>query len=506
MRAVRGVLAAAIIAVGMLAAAAPSDAGWLSRILRGAGEAGGGAATKGAGKLGLGALDNAAAHVASLPKLATGTALAAHITPEGHWKFVSREGNVFTAATPEELARVGTALAPEAVPGGKLALYLSEDTVFAGRTAMKDLPKDADLHVVVGKDAYRLRQGADGNLTAEFRPNVVVALSERALFEETVYRLGRPLNRSNIRALYLETGGPTHLSSVPRFDPATKAALVDQVDPSALPAAFSGLKGQTALISGRIEGNVLTFRGASGPEQTVDITKLVQAAEHADVNLVLLHTGVAHQPGGRNWLWQKVAVSGLDEALKRATFADFLSGLGGASSELTIKAAASSQGRLLFSAVPVKSASAPLTDVVGGWLGWEHWLGEITGNVAVQAAQIYARDEARERELDARIVTGIPSVFQYTYLIALALGVLAWTVTSDWWRRIWPPEQRQGYAGRMGYWAARTVRVLAYVLLFLPLVGFPAFLWLCILQIWGVLMLPVRFVIWLRGRLAPRRA
>ncbi len=506
MREGRGALAAAIVAVGMLAASAPSDAGWLSRILREAAESGGGVATKGAGKLGLGALDNAAAHVASLPKLSTGTALAAHITPEGHWKFVSREGNVFTAATPDELARVGTALAPDAAPGGKLALYLSEDTVFAGRAAMKDLPKDSDLHVVVGKEAYRLRQGADGALTAEFRPNIVVALDDRTLFEETVYRLARSLNRSNIRALALEAGGPTRLSSVPRFDPATKAALVDQVDPGALSAALSGLKGQTALVSGRIEGNVLTFRGSSGPEQTLDIAKLVQAAEQADVNLVLLHTGVAHQPGGRNWLWQKVAVAGLDDALKRATFADFLSGLGGASSELTINAASSSQGRLVFSAVPVKSASAPLTDVVGGWIGWEHWLGEITGNVAVQAAQIYSRDEARERELDARLVPGIPSGIQYFYLISLVMGALAWSITSDWWRRLWPPEQRAGYAGRTGYWAARTVRFLAYVLLFLPVVGFPAFLWLCILQIWSVLMLPVRFALWLRDRLVPRRA
>ncbi len=505
MREGRGILPAAIVAAGMLALSAPSDAGWLSRVLTGAGEISG-VATKGAGKLGLGALDKAAAHVAALPKLSTGTALAAHITPEGHWKFVSREGNVFTAATPDELARVGSALAPEAAPGSKLALYLSEDTVFARRAAMKELPKDADLHVVVGDDAYRLRQGADGALAAEFRPNVIVALDERGLFEETVYRLSRPLNRSNIRAIALESGGPARLSSVPRFDPATKAALVDQVDPSALPAALSGLKGQTALVSGRIEGNVLSFRGSSGPEQALDITKLVTAAEHADVNLILLHTGVAHQPGGRNWLWQKVAVAGLDDALKRATFADFLSGLGGASSELTIKAASSSEGRLVFSALPVKSASAPLTDVVGGWIGWENWLGEITGNVAVQAAQVYSRDEARERELDARIVPGIPSAFQLTYLVSLASGVLAWTVTSDWWRRIWPPEQRGGYAGRVGYWAARTVRFLAYVFLFLPLVGFPAFLWLCLMQLWGVLMLPLRFVSWMRDRLMPGRA
>ncbi len=499
----KGLLALAVIA----ALPAPSGAGWLSRIVREAAEGGGGVASK-IGKTGVGALDNAAAHVASLPKISGGTALAAHVTPEGHWKFANREGQVFTAGTPDELARVATALAPEAAPGGKLAVYLSEDTVFAQRAALKDLPADADLHVVVGKEAYRSRRpaGAADDLAAEFRPNVVVHLADRTLFEETIYRLAKPLNRSNIRVLALETGGPARLSSVPRYDPATKAALVDQVDPSALPTALASLKGQTALVSGRIEGGRLTFRPSSGSEQTVDIAKLVKAAEEADVNLVLLETGAAHQPGGRNWLWQTVTVSGLDEAMKRATFADFLSALGGAGSELTVKAAPGSHGRVVFSAVPTPAASAPLTETIGGWIGWSNWLGDITGNVAVKAVEVYARDEARERELDARIIPGIPSSVQFAYLGALVAALIAWQVSFAWWARVWPPEQRQDYAGRMGYWAARVARFAACIGLFLPLAGIPALLWLGILQLWTMITWPFRAVSWLWARVSARRA
>jgi len=504
MRLMRFAAGLAVLAAVAMASPEPSDAGWLSRLTRLGSESG--VAIKGAGKLGLGALDNAAAHVATLPKLSSGAALAAHITPEGHWKFASREGQVFTAATPDELARVGTALAPEAA-GGKLSFYLSEDTVFAQRAALKDLPKEVELHVVVGDDAYKLRRlGTADDLAAEFRPNVIVSISDRALFEETVYRLARPLNKSNIRVLALETGGPQRLSSVPRFDPATKAALVDQVDPTSLPAALSGLKGQTALISGRIEGDVLTFRPSSGPEQTLNITKLVKAAEEADVNLVLFQTGAAHQPGGRNWLWQKVAVAGLDDAMKRATFADFLSTLGGAGSELTIKAAPSSHGRVVFSAVPTKTASAPITETVSGWFGWENWAGEVTGQVVVQAAEVYARDQKQERELDARIVPGIPSGLQFAYLGSLVAGLIAWQVTFPWWARIWPPEQRADYAGRIGYIAARVARFLACALVFLPLAGIPALIWVGILQLWAIVTLPVRAGRWLRDRLIPRRA
>lgn len=501
MRFAFGVLALVVVAP----LSTPSGAGWLSRIVREAAETGGGVASK-AGKTGIGALDDAAAHVAALPKLPSATALAAHVTPEGHWKFANREGQVFTAATPEELARVGTALAPEAAPGGKLALYLSEDTVFAQRVSLKDLPADADLHVVVGQDAYKLRRrGAAGDLAAELRPNVVVSLADRALFDETVYGLARPLNRSNIRVLALETGGPVRLSGVPRYDPATKTALVDQVDPASLPGAFSGLKGQTALISGRIDGNVLTFRPSSGPEETLDVAKLVKAAEDADVNLVLLQTAAARQPGGRNWLWQTIAVSGLDDALKRATFADFLSALGGAGSELTIRAVPASHGRVAFSAVPTPTAS-PLTDTLGGWIGWDDWLGDITGHVAVKAVEVYARDAARERELDARIVPGIPSAIQYSYLGSFVAGLLAWQVSLAWWSRVWPPEQRHDYAGRIGYAAARGARVLACVVLFLPLVGLPALLWLGVLQLWGVVTAPFRAMRWLWGRFRQQSA
>ena len=87
-------IAGGLIAL-VVAAALPtvSEAGWLSRIVREAAEGGGGVASK-IGKTGVGALDNAAAHVAGLPKLSSGTALAAHVTPEGHWKFVNRDGDV----------------------------------------------------------------------------------------------------------------------------------------------------------------------------------------------------------------------------------------------------------------------------------------------------------------------------------------------------------------------------------------------------------------------------
>ena len=106
-------LAHAITGVGLmialLLAPAAAHANWLSKVMGAAEQAG--ART---GRLGLGALDNAAAHVKGLPAMADRSALAAQATQEGHWRFVNRAGETLTAGTPEEM-KIGRASCRERV-------------------------------------------------------------------------------------------------------------------------------------------------------------------------------------------------------------------------------------------------------------------------------------------------------------------------------------------------------------------------------------------------------
>ena len=101
---------------------------------------------------GVASLDRAAAHLKALPVTGDGAALAAHATPEGHWKFVNRAGEVFTAGTPDELTRAVPTLLPDAAADARLTLYLTEDTVFGERALLKDLPETRS-------PARRRRQG-----------------------------------------------------------------------------------------------------------------------------------------------------------------------------------------------------------------------------------------------------------------------------------------------------------------------------------------------------------
>src|SRR5262245_48665762 len=112
-----------------------ADANWLSKVMGAAEHAGPRTA-----KLGLGALEDAAVHVRARPAVAERPALAAQATQEGHWRFVNRAGETFTAGTPEEMKRVAGVLLPDAKPDAKLALYVTEDTILLNRAALKELP------------------------------------------------------------------------------------------------------------------------------------------------------------------------------------------------------------------------------------------------------------------------------------------------------------------------------------------------------------------------------
>jgi hypothetical protein len=488
---------ALVLAALIIAQAEPAKAEWLSKLIL-LGEKAGSKAVRHGG----GVLDNAAVHLKSLPQGTKGPALVAHVGDEGHWTFVNRAGEKFTAGTPDELGRVVGVLAPEAAGGAqsRLTLLLSEDAVFSHRAALKDLPKGADLRIVVGAESFPLlRRGQDAaeKLYAEVRPSLLVELSERKLFTEAMWQLNRPLARADIRVVALEPGGPQTLSSAPKIDPATRRALTDAIDPYKLPAALRSLGGQTVILTGRIEGRFLYFRAGSGPERSLILQDLTAAAGAADVNLIVLQSATPRQPGTRNWLWQRIEVAGLDEAMKRATLADFLNALGGGQRKLVVTAREGAPGRVSLSAAPLAGESAPLSGIGDAFA---EIVSDVTGNVVTSVIDADLTSSERQKELEERIIPGIPSDIQFAYLGFLVIGLMGLSVSRGWWRRIWPPERREEYGAAFGYHAARLARLTLFGLVFMPLVGAPAFLWNLVLQVWSWITFPVRAWRWLIGR------
>jgi hypothetical protein len=496
-------LGAGLAVATLVAATAPSRAGWLSKVVDVAEHAG----TTAAGR-GLRALDGAARHIKSLPPRAEGGAvLAAQATQEGHWRFINQAGETFTAGTPEELRRAGSVLLPQAKGNQHLVLYVTEDTIFSYRAALKELPKGTELHVVVGSDSYRLLrhgEGAEEHLFAQVRPGLVVRMSDAKAFAEAMWQLARPLNKANVRVLALEPGGPPALSAAPRVDPASRRAMIDVIDPASLAVAMRAVRGQTLLVTGRAQGGKLYVQPTRGAEVSLSVRDLFKAAEDADVNLVMLEAAsTPRQPGGRNWFWQKVQVKGLDEALERARLADFLNALAGPGRRL--EATATPSGRLRVTLdlhpidLPAAIGSRPLSDV------FSDMASDVTGNIVVSAVRANVQSAERQQELDLRLIPGVPYQLQAGYLVLLVLGLIGVPMSRAWWQRVWPPESTAEYAGRLGYWLARLVRGTVFLAIFLPVTA-PVSAPLALLkQVWDTVTAPVRAWRWLAARLNSRR-
>ena len=506
MRSAKLPLRSLLLVAALVVVSATAQAGWLSslgKLAAESGEAGAHAGKLGSGaaKLGAGlhALEDAAGFVAKLPPVSKGAALAAHASPEGHWTFVTKQGETFTAANADEMGRLQSALLPGVPADGKLALYISEESAFTQAESFKSLPANAELHMVVGRDSYALVQGAVGTpqLRAAVRPNLMVELSDARTFEEAVFLLGRPLNKANVRMLSMEPGGPKQLASVPAFDKADKTTLVDRLDPSVVMDAFGKVRGQTVLITGQIYGDALHVVGSGLASDALSVSKLRAAAEAADVNLVVLQQATPRQPGGRNWLWQKVEVGGLKDALKQPTYADFFNTLAETRGPLSVTAVPDGYGRTLVQVAPPSTPGSSALEGAGSLAG--DVADELSGNISIHAVSAFVRDKDSETERDARIIPGIPSWIQITAIMNFCIGLVAYYIAWPWWSKIWPPEARSEYGTAIGYQLARVVRVLAYLFVFLPIFGGLAFLWAMMLSAWEGLKAPARWWRTVRG-------
>ena len=490
----------AILLVALaLSLPAPASANWLTKALDHAGDAGRGATR------GLHGLDpdlgHALSHIKALPERPGVHALAAEAGHEGHWRFVNPKGESFTAATPDEFARMRDSLLPGS--SGKLALYLTPDSIFKGTSTLKDLPLDADLFIATRRGAYRLTRdpGSDA-FYASIKPNLRARLDTEDLLDETLFQLAQPLKPASLRILALETGSADALAAIPRFDPQTRMALVDKIDPARLATSFARVRGQTVILTGRIEDGALKFLDAGGGSGSLGLDQVRAAARSADVNLVIVKADTPRQPGGKNWLWQTATIPRLDTAVKQQTVGDFLSSIAPQTTQLTITTRRDGYGRAVLEATPRDGAAAPITDTVTGWI--DSLAGEALGRIAIAGIEADVRDEDRQRELNRRFIPGIPSGFQWGYVIALTLSFFGLGTANRWWSRIWPHEDRAEYGSFAGYALARAVRMILFVLVFLPVVGLPLFLRYLALQAWAILTAPVRALRWLRNRLVPR--
>ena len=431
-------------------------------------------------------LASAASTLRALPGNATTPAIAAHATPEGHWLFANAAGEAFTAGTPAELKRAPAVLAPDAAlnPENGFAgvrLVLSRDSLFAGPAVLKELPATSALYIAADGVILEARRTPRNTLAVMLRPGVSVEAGDKESFLETLAQLRRPLDAARMRILAAVPGAPASLPASPKFDAAQGGAAIDTVDPDHLPDALASIPRQTAILTARLDGANLAVLPPSGPERTISLSALNAAALSADIDLLILHADPPRQPGGRNWLWQRIQVSGLEHATKRGTLADFLDQLAGGTSVFAITVTADSDARTRLTARPIPP-SMTTTEGVTGWIKQAAGTvtnavtGQVTG--AVQPAAIHASlvSTARRNELSHRLIPALPTSATTLYVLAAILGLFALPVAQRWWLKLWPRESRADYTSARGHTLARAFRALAFLTIFLPLAALPALL------------------------------
>jgi hypothetical protein len=458
-----------LLALALLAPAmSRADANWLTRILRHADDA----SPKRIGKGVVGGFEDVGLHLKSLPGVTRGRTIAVDATSEGHWRLRNAEGETFTAATPDEFKRGVQLLAP--IKAGDVVghvFVLSAETIFRHNAQLKTLPADAELKVlfdgqvrgvvrrmVAGSERYYLDAGG----------GVHVPVTTRGPVHEALWQLARPIDLAGIRVLALEPGAKRLLKSSRAAGPDSGRLASESVDPERLPHMMSAVARGTIVITGRIVGSALHYHPSSGPERTLMLDTLRKAAAASDVNLLVVHSASARQPGTRNWLWQRVDLTRLAPPAKPA-LADLVRRLtDGIPVEVEVQAVQPRRVTLAFSGLAGgggRGWTAPVGDA------WRDIATEVTGTIVANGLQLHLRPREYQKELDDRIIPGIPSDIQFGYLAFLLLGVIGINVAQGWWQRIWPLEEPGDYPRRVGYWAARFVRGTIYILLFLPLVS-----------------------------------
>ena len=399
------------------------------------------------------------------------TSLLAAEAAEGHWTFVNGRGEKLTVATSAEMYRMPAILTPEVGgPDRKLVIVLTESSAFAGPSSLALLPKDAAVKLSSATGIYDFTTGAPARVRVS--PHIDIKIADRAGFQEIVRQLDRSLTRGGLRVISLDPAAQASLAPRPLPD-AKRSELVERLDSLRLKDAIGTLRGQTVLITGRVEGKLLYAQASSGPDRSIIINDIVEAAAGAEANLIILETSSGRQPGSRNWLWQRSEVKGFNTLPVDAGLDALLEIIAGDGPPLALSVSETTTNRVTMLGV---SEPTNISGSIGSRLSRAaaDLTNNMTGKIEPTSIRMHLVSSERQRELDRRLVRWLPSWAAWGYLVLVALGTAASPLAWRWWGRLWPPEQQSDYPGRVGLQLARAARLLIFVLIFTPLVALAA--------------------------------
>ncbi|MEM7406154.1 MAG: hypothetical protein AAF458_12720 [Pseudomonadota bacterium] len=500
-RAVRLLIVWMLAAGVVLVEARPAEAGIVS-ILSGLGKAGKAASSAGkAGKAGV-AATGAAAGVSLLTdaggflrRLAPDPSVrrvAADVDATGGVRVTMDDGSALLVRAPEDIPGLFKDAAGSA---RSLEIYVADDVLWTHRNRFAALPADATLHVVHrGQSPYRInRRAGAGDWAIAVGNRVEVPYMAPGRFDSVVFRLTRPLQRASIRLIRLEPGARQPLPLAPRHQRA-RLPDADPVDPGNLATALRRIRGQTAVLTGRVKNGVLE---AGSPPVRVPLADIARAAEDADVNLIVAGLNSPLQPGARGVFGRAKRFVDLERAYAAPDLAGFLSEL---TSTGVLRLSPGTRGDTHVAmtgeryprAAPADAAAVPAerrpssSPETGDGLETALHFGHVV--------HLVHRTQAVEEDYDQRVFVWLPSSIMYLLAANWILGILAHGTAWGWMSGLWPLAPFREHPSRAQWLLLAPLRRLIFYSVFLMLAGGLAAAWLLLLALFVILSTPV---IWL---------
>lgn len=376
----------------------------------------------------------------------------------------------------------------------QVEVFADIDTLATSHPDVLNIAKSDNLFLV-GKNNTKLlvSVGRDNKLAVEFAPNVkvrvAVASGDTKLFQEASVHLNRAPNLANIRQIALSNDAK--LTDLPQVAFRQDGLpVVGGISPDGIETAFSIIKGQSALLSGKIEDGFLLYKTGLTTTGRVSLDRLKKAASDANVDLTIIDIGSTRQAkiGSASKMSAKLA--------QARTNADVYSTLTPKGQELLIDASQDIRGRVQITAIATKpnkadgltsKAAIDTTSLAADVADYALMRAAVYG---ARAIHVYTNDEDRARELANRFIPGIPSWIQYLAIVNLALGLFSSISGWRFWRRVWPTPQS---------WLLKILRLILYVVPYLLLFGTiqmgVSYVWDIMKLVFAIIYWPIRLVI-----------
>ena len=268
---------------------------------------------------------------------------------------------------------------------------------------------------------------------------------------ELNYAMDKALNRGTV--VVAELGKPVKGPRRVGFGdgPSGKLGKTVKASRDDLLAGFSGNRGGTVILSGRIRNDAIAASGGSVP-----LSEIRAAAAAADVHLVLLD-GPA-----------RAAHKALEQA---TTYGDLLTGMAPKGGAIAVNAQRLGENRVRLSMAPEinpLTVPEPVAPTVADDVAQVAATGlEFGVRALVHGIELETRDRSFEQDLSMRLIPWVPYWAHVIYVLNLIMGLYGGRYAWRLWRRLWPMRPRPRWFAPAHY-----PRFLVFLLIFLPLTGF----------------------------------